>query len=370
MRRPPDRAPRGALQDHTPLSIPLPPEDIVSGVDAVSLARRLAPYRRPSGPRGAVEIAITVGPLAAICVLAWLAASHHIWWGLALIPAAAAFLMRLFMIQHDCGHGAFLPGRRLNDWLGRAIGVLTLTPYDYWRKAHAIHHATSGALDRRSIGGIDTLTVDEYRALPAPRRLAYRLYRHPLVMFGLGPAFVFLVQNRLPVGLMGGGWRPWLSAMATNLAAAGLIVSLALAFGILPFLLIYLPVVTLAASMGVWLFFVQHQFEKTYWARDDAWEFHDAAFRSSSHYDLPQPLRWITANIGVHHVHHLSSKIPFYRLGQVMREEPALRAAGRLTFWQSLGCVGLALWDDADRRLISFQQARRDTRLAASTAIG
>jgi omega-6 fatty acid desaturase (delta-12 desaturase) len=345
------------------VSTPSSPDDAVAGFSAASLARRLARYRRPSAPRGLIEIASTAGPLALLCGLAWFAASHHVWWGLALVPLAAGFLMRLFMIQHDCGHGAFLPGKRVNDWLGRAIGVLTLTPYDYWQKAHAIHHATSGALDRRAIGGIDTLTVAEYRALPPLRRLGYRLYRHPLVMFGLGPAFVFLVQHRLPVGLMRGGWRPWLSTMATNLCAAALIVGLIVAFGFVPFLLIYIPVVTLAASMGVWLFFVQHQFEATHWARDGAWEFHEAAFRGSSHYDLPAPLRWLTANIGVHHVHHLSSRIPYYRLGQVMRDEPALRDAGRLTLWQSRGCVGLSLWDEAAGRLISFRQARRQARL-------
>ena len=343
----------------------LSPEADTAGFSAIALARRLTRYKRPSRLRGAVEIIVTVGPLALICFLAWEALSHHVWWGLALIPLAAAFLMRLFMIQHDCGHGAFLPGKHLNDWLGRALGVLTLTPYDYWRRAHAIHHATSGALDRRTIGGIDTLTVAEYGALTPLRRLGYRLYRHPAVMFGLGPAFVFLVQHRLPVGMMNDGWRPWISTMVTNVCALALITTLALSFGVLPFLLIYLPVVTLAASMGVWLFFVQHQFEDTYWARDGDWEFHEAAFRSSSHYDLPAPLRWITANIGIHHVHHLSSKIPYYRLGQVMRDEPALKNAGRLTFWQSLNCVGLSLWDDTSRRLISFRQLRSDARVIA-----
>ena len=348
------------------MSILLAPDGAPAGFSAASLARRLAPYRRPSALRGLFEIAVTAGPLAVLCVLAWLAASHHLWWGLALAPVAAAFLMRLFMIQHDCGHGAFLPGKRLNDWLGRAIGVLTLTPYDYWQRAHAIHHATSGALDRRTIGGIDTLTVNEYRALPPLRRLGYRLYRHPLVMFGLGPAFVFLVQHRLPVGMMRAGWRPWISTMATNLCAAALMVGLAIAFGLLPFLTVYLTVVTLAAAMGVWLFFVQHQFEGTYWARDDAWEFHEAAFRSSSHYDLPAPLRWLTANIGIHHVHHLCSKIPYYRLGQVVRDEPELKQAGRVTLWQSRQCVRLALWDETHGRLISFSQMRREARLAVA----
>ncbi len=324
-----------------------------------ALAGRLARYRRPSAGRGAFEIAITVAPLIAILVLAWEAMRHHIWWGLLLIPFASAFLVRLFAIQHDCGHGAFLPRRGLNDWLGRVIGVFTLTPYDYWRRAHALHHATSGALDRRTIGGIDTLTVEEFLALSPWCRRAYQLYRHPLVMFGLGPAFVFLVQHRLPVGMMRQGWKPWVSTLTTDLGVAVMAVGLAAIFGVGPFLLIYLPAVTMAVSVGVWLFFVQHQFENTYWARDPAWEFHEAALRGSSHYDLPVVLRWFTANIGIHHVHHLNSRIPYYRLGQVLREEPELRAAGRLTLSQSFRCAGLALWDDTSRRMISFREMRR-----------
>ncbi len=329
---------------------------------ASSLSRRLARYRRPSGARGAVELAITAGPLALISVLAWVALAHRIWWGLGLIPLAAAFLVRLFMIQHDCGHGAFLPWRRLNDWLGRAIGVVTLTPYDYWRSAHMVHHATSGALDRRTIGGIETLTVDEYRALGPWRRLGYRLYRHPVVMFVLGPTFVFLIQHRVPVGMMRAGWKPWASTLATNLAIALMALTAAWLFGAGPFLLFYLPVVGLAASAGVWLFFVQHQFEDAYWRREAAWSFDDAALRGSSHYDLPAVLRWFTANIGIHHVHHLSSRIPFYRLGQVMRAEPELRDAGRLTLMGSLRCPRLALWDEAAQRLISFAEMGRQRR--------
>ena len=335
---------------------------------ALSWAGRLARYRKPSVPRAAVEVTITLAPLIAVSVLAWIAVRHHIWWGLLQIPVAAAFLTRLFLIQHDCGHGAFTPWKSLNDWLGRVLGVFTLTPYDYWQRAHAMHHATSGALDRRTIGGIDTLTVNEYLALSRVRRFGYWLYRHPLVMFGVGPAFVFLVQHRLPVGMMRQGWRPWVSALATDLGVAALAVGLAWIFGVGPFLLFYLPVVMLAGSVGVWLFFVQHQFEDTYWARDPAWEFHEAAFHGSSHYDLPAVLRWFTANIGIHHVHHLSSRIPYYRLGQVMREEPELRAAGRLTLLASFRCVGLALWDDTSRRLISFGELRRRSRTRPALA--
>lgn len=332
-------------------------------VSAASWVRRLAPYGRSSLYRGGLELVVTLGPLALITALAWEALRNHVWPGLLLIPVAAAFLTRLFLIQHDCGHGAFLPGRRLNDWLGRALGVLTLTPYDYWRRAHALHHATSGALDRRGIGGIDTLTVDEYAALNVWGRVGYRLYRHPAVMFGLGPAFVFLIQHRWPAGMTRGGWRPWVSTMITNAGVATMILGMVALFGVWPVVFIYVPVVMLAASAGVWLFFVQHQFEDTYWERDGHWEFHEAAFRGSSHYDLPPIMRWFTANIGIHHVHHLCSRIPFYRLGQVMREQPALSDAGRLTLRGSLRCLGLALWDDRSRQLISFAELRRRTAL-------
>jgi acyl-lipid omega-6 desaturase (Delta-12 desaturase) len=328
-------------------------------LDPTAVAKRLRNYSRPSGARGALELIITAAPLAAISVLAWFALKHHVWWGLLLVAPAAAFLVRLFMIQHDCSHGAFFGWKPLNDWVGRVIGVLTLTPYDYWRHAHVVHHAGSGALDRRTLGAVETLTVDEYRALPRIKKFGYWLYRHPLVLFGLGPTYMFLLQHRMPIGMMRQGWRPWLSVQATNLGIAALAIGMMMIFGVLPFLLVYLPMMILAASAGVWLFFVQHQFEETYWARGEDWNFHEAALRGSSHYDLPPILRWFTANIGIHHVHHLNSRIPYYRLPQVLRDEPSLRALGRLTLLASIRCAGLTLWDEPSRRLISFRELRR-----------
>jgi len=334
--------------------------------DIRTVARRLGRYSKPNNARSLFEIAVTVTPLVVICVLAWIALDHHIWWGLALVPAAAAFLVRLFMIQHDCSHGAFFAHKGLNDWVGRVIGVFTLTPHDYWRHTHVLHHASSGALDRRTLGGVETLTVEEYLALPRLRRLGYWLYRHPLVMFGLGPAYLFLLQHRLPVGMMRQGWRPWISVQTTNLGIALVVVGMIVGFGLLPFLLIYLPITLLASSIGVWLFFVQHQFENTYWARQNAWDFQEAALLGSSHYDLPAVLRWFTANIGIHHVHHLNSLIPYYRLPQVLRDEPGLRDVSRLTLLQSIRCAGLTLWDEAGQQLISFRKLRRMTRLQAA----
>jgi omega-6 fatty acid desaturase (delta-12 desaturase) len=288
----------------------------------------------------------------------WKALEVGYWLCLLLAVPTAGFLMRLFMIQHDCGHGAFFRYRLANDWLGRALGVLTLTPYDFWRRTHALHHASSGNLERRGIGDIETLTVREYLALPRWRRLGYRLYRHPFVMFGIGPAYLFILQFRLPVGLMRGGWMPWLSTMATNLAIAIVVAAMMWLVGIGPFLLVHLPIILIGASIGVWLFYVQHQFEDTFWAESDSWNLHEAALHGSSYYDLPTILRWCTANIGVHHVHHLCSKIPYYRLPSVLRDYPELGRVGRLTLGESLRCVRLVLWDESQQRLISFREMR------------
>jgi len=342
--------------------------DQAAGVpdDIRSIARRLTRYRVPSRARSLFEIVVTFAPLAAICVLAWIALQHRIWWGLLLAPVAAAFLVRLFMIQHDCGHGSFFRAKGANDWVGRVIGVFTLTPYDYWRHSHVVHHATSGDLGRRTLGAVETLTVAEYRALPKLKQFGYWLYRHPLVLFGLGPAYMFLLQHRLPVGMMRQGWKPWLSVQATNLGVAALVVGMIWLFGWLAFLLIYLPIILISSSIGVWLFFVQHQFETTYWARGADWDFEEAALKGSSHYALPPILRWFTANIGVHHVHHLNSRIPYYRLQQVLRDEPQLRAMSRLTLLQSIRCAGLTLWDEASQRLISFRELRRMGRVQAA----
>lgn len=326
-----------------------------------SWTRVLAHYREPNLFRSITEIVITLLPLLALWALAWAAYFFGLWWlSLVIAVPAAGFLVRLFMIQHDCGHGSFFRHRLANDWVGRVLGVLTMTPYDFWRRTHAIHHATSGHLERRGIGDVDTLTVREYLALSWLGRLRYRAYRHPLVLFGFGPAYLFLVRQRLPFGLMrGAGWQPWISTMATNLAIAAIAAGLIWLIGVWPFLLVHLPIMLLAASIGVWLFYVQHQFEDTYWAHDGEWTYQDAALFGSSHYELPGILRWFTANIGMHHVHHLCARIPYYRLPRALADHPELRGMSRLTIMQSFRCVRLTLWDEARRRLVSFREARK-----------
>jgi acyl-lipid omega-6 desaturase (Delta-12 desaturase) len=319
----------------------------------------LARYREPCHSRSIFEIVVTLVPFVTLWALAWAAVHFGYWeWSFLAGVPAAGFLVRLFMIQHDCGHGSFFRYRPANDWVGRFLSVLTLTPYDDWRRTHAIHHANSGHLGRRGVGDIDTLTVCEFHALAVWGRLRYRLYRHPLVMFGLGPAYLFLLRHRLPSGSIRGGWHAWISAMATNFAIAIAATALIWFIGIGPFLLVHVPIALLAGSVGVWLFYVQHQFEETFWAHGREWNFHEASLRGSSYYDLPGILRWFTANIGVHHLHHLCSRIPYYRLPQTLRDNPDLRSVSRLTLFQSFRCVRLVLWDESRSRLVSFRDVR------------
>ena len=327
--------------------------------DARAWAQLLITYRNPSTPRSLIEIAITLVPFFALWAAMWFLMGFSYWLALPLAVPAAGFLVRIFLILHDCGHGAFFKNKALNDWVGRLCGVLTLTPFGVWRKTHNMHHATSGNLDRRGLGDIETMTVAEYNAAPWYERLRYRAYRNPITLFLIGPAFVFFLSNRLPVGLMDGGWRPWFSAMANNAVIAAVVVGMMYLVGWSEFLMIEIPILLLASSIGVWLFFVQHQFEGTVWAGGDHWDMQQAALKGSSHYDLPAVLRWFTANIGVHHVHHLSSRIPYYRLQKVLRDHPELRDMGRLTLWQSFSCVRLALWDEVRERMVSFRDLRR-----------
>lgn len=324
----------------------------------------LARYREPSTRRSILELVVTLVPFALLWALAWAALSVSYWLAFAIAALNGLFLVRIFVIQHDCGHASYFTNRKLQDWVGRCLGVLTLTPYDVWRRTHSIHHSHHGDLDHRGIGDVMTLTVEEYRARSRFGRLIYRLYRHPLVLFLLGPSYIFILQNRVPLGLMTSGWRYWISAMGTNAVIAILLALMIWLGGLIPLLLIYLPTSVIAATIGIWLFYVQHQFEQTHWAKNDDWQLHEAALEGSSHYVLPQPLRWLSANIGIHHVHHLYSRIPFYRLPEVLRDHAELAEAQRLTIRESLGSVKLHLWDEKLQRLTSFAEVKRRYDLA------
>ncbi|WP_198507695.1 fatty acid desaturase [Qipengyuania seohaensis] len=308
--------------------------------------------------RSIFELALTFLLFAACWWIAVFGTTRGNYLALIAVAPAAGLLLRLFIIQHDCGHGAFFARRQANDRVGSALGVLTMTPYLVWKRAHAVHHATSGNLDARGMGDIDTLTVREYRARSTWARFLYRVYRHPVIMFGVGPVYLFVLRHRLPVGQMKAGWGPWKSAMATNLAIAGALVGLSFVFGLATVMSVHLAIVILAASGGVWMFYVQHQFEGTHWASKDDWSFHEASLYGSSYYALHPIFHWFTGNIGLHHIHHLASRIPFYRLPEVMRAFPALRETGKIGVWHSLKSVRLTLWDEANRSLVSFRDAK------------
>ena len=325
--------------------------------DAKDWVRILAEYREPDNLRSWTELAVTLGPFILIWAAAWWSLSYSYWLAFALSLFNAAFLLRLFAIQHDCGHGAFLKSRVASDWLGRVLGVLTLTPYDVWRRSHSIHHNSCGNLGRRGIGDITTLTVAEYRNLSPMKAFMYRLYRHPVVLFGLAPGYLFLLENRLPLGFMTSG-KYWVSAMCTNAAAFAALSALVYFGGLMPIVLIFLPSTLLAATAGVWLFYVQHQFEHTHWETEEDWQLHEAALHGSSHYVMPPVLQWLTANIGIHHVHHLYSRIPFYRLPEVLRDHAALAEGNRMTIRESLANARLHLWNEETRTLLSFANAR------------
>ncbi|MVO15804.1 fatty acid desaturase [Parasedimentitalea huanghaiensis] len=319
--------------------------------------KTLAKYREPNQWRSAFELSVTVGPFVSLWALAWWSMSISYWLTLAISCVNALFLLRLFTIQHDCGHGSFFKNRFVSDWVGRFIGVLTLTPYDVWRRTHSAHHSASGNLGKRGMGDIHTLTVAEYKELNGFDRFMYRLYRNPITLFGFGPSYLFFVQNRVPLGLMN-SVRYWASAMGTNIAIVAALLVIWYFGGFAAVFLIFVPSTLLAATAGMWLFYVQHQFEDTRWEQDENWQLHDAALHGSSHYVLPAVLQWFSANIGIHHVHHLYSRIPFYRLTEVLRDHAVLAESNKMSIRESLACARLHLWDEKSRQLLSFSQAR------------
>ncbi|MEJ6397621.1 fatty acid desaturase [Yoonia sp. 208BN28-4] len=326
----------------------------------------LAKYREPSTWRSSFELGVSLVPFVILWVLACWVAQYSYLAAFAISVLNGCFLLRLFCIQHDCGHGSFFANRRVSDWVGRGLGIVTLTPYDVWRRTHSIHHSHAGDLDHRGIGDVMTLTTEEYHQRTAFGRFLYRAYRHPLVMFGLGPTYLFFLQNRLPLSCMDQGRKYWISALGTNAALAVILGVIVWFGGWQALVLVFLPTSLIAASIGVWLFYVQHQFEQTQWDTHDDWQVHDAALHGSSHYDLPPILRWFSANIGIHHVHHLYARIPFYRLSEVLRDHKELVECSRMTLRESWRCASLDLWDTQSRRLVSFKEARALRKVAAA----
>jgi omega-6 fatty acid desaturase (delta-12 desaturase) len=300
------------------------------------------------------QLLTSIVPFCLLWALMWYSLQYSYWITLLISVPTAGFLVRLFILQHDCGHGAFFKSKRLNDVFGRALGVLVLTPYGCWRREHAMHHATSGDLDRRGFGDVYTLTVKEYLQLTPLKRFIYRLHRNPFVLFGIAPFVYFVILRRFTYEVP----RTWknerTSVYLTNLAILGCVIGMCWLVGVQEFLLVHVPVMTVASSLGVWLFYVQHNYERTYWEHHEDWDFGTAAVEGSSYYHLPKVLQWLSANIGFHHIHHLDSRIPNYRLQECFEENAEFQRVNRLTLWQSLSCVSLKLWDENEKKMVGF----------------
>jgi omega-6 fatty acid desaturase (delta-12 desaturase) len=313
-------------------------------------------YARPHLGRSLLDLSTSVVPYLALSAVMLMAMRVSYLLVLAIAIPAAGFLVRTFIIFHDCSHGSFLPSKRANAWLGTVLGLLVYSPFLRWRHDHAIHHATSGDLDRRGGGDVRTLTVTEYRALSPKARLGYRLFRNPMIMFGLGPIAALLVGPRL----VARDARPRMrrSVIGTNIALALLIAVACWLIGWSDFLLVQAPTVMLAGSAGIWLFYVQHQFEDAYWEDTGNWSYAAAALRGSSYLKLPRVLQFFSGNIGLHHVHHLNARIPNYNLQRAHDENAIFREVPTLTLADGVRTVRLKLWDEDRRRLVTFAQAR------------
>lgn len=338
------------------------PDPSISVKDIASHCRS---YQDANTGRALFQLVTTLVLFAGLCTLMHYSTSVSYWITAVLTIPAAGLLIRLFIFQHDCGHGSFFKSKTANDWIGRFLGILTFTPYDFWRRAHNLHHATSGDLDNRSIGGIDTITVREYQTLSKWQKLTYRLYRNPFFLLMLGTPFYVLFVQRLPLKQsthFHEDYRTlqpssiWKSIMMNNMALLCFCGLWTMILGGASLLSVYLPILIVTSWIGGWLFYIQHQFENAYWEKHENWDRAEAALAGSSYYVLPKVLQWFTGNIGLHHIHHLCSKVPNYRLQECMNDLPALKQINRLTLRQSLGCLRYKLWDEQKCKLVGFSE--------------
>ena len=334
---------------------------------AIAWKDAVARFQKPALWRGIWQIVNSVGTYALLWYLMYLSLPVSPWLTAGLAILAAAFLVRVFIIFHDCGHGSFFASRKANDIVGIVTGVLTFTPYRHWRWEHALHHATSGDLDHRGVGDMWTMTVQEYLDATRWKRFCYRMARNPVVFLVLAPTLLLLIWQRIPTRKA--GRRERRSVHWTNLGILVMAAGLGWLFGIKTYLLIQLTITIVSGAAGVWLFYVQHQFEGVYWERDEEWDFASAALRGSSFYKLPRVLQWFSGNIGFHHIHHLSPRIPNYHLESCHHADPLFQTVKPVTLWSSARSFTFRLWDEKQRRLVSFGHLRtvRDKRAAVSS---
>jgi acyl-lipid omega-6 desaturase (Delta-12 desaturase) len=324
--------------------------------DAVAWKEIVRKYQKPSTWRALWQIVDTLVPIAALWYLMYLSLAVSWWLVMPLAILMGALLVRVFIIFHDCGHGSFFKSPAANNAVGFLAGILTFTPYYHWRWEHAIHHGAAGDLDRRGTGDVWTLTVQEYLESSRWKRFAYRLARNPFVLFVLAPLYLFVIKQRFPSSKSKP--RERYSVYAMNAALLGMAVGLSWTFGMVPYLLIQLMALMVAGGAGVWLFYVQHQFEGVYWERGGDWSFVAAALRGSSFYKLPRVLQWFSGNIGFHHIHHLSPRIPNYNLEKCHKADPLFQGVKPITFFSSFQSLAFRLWDEKGGRLIGFRHLK------------
>ncbi len=329
------------------------------------LVQHCSQYQGADNRKALLQVANTLIPFIAVWGIMIASFSSTYWLTALLTPFAALLLVRIFIIQHDCGHGSFFSKREWNNRVGRAMSVLTWTPYDFWRKTHNMHHASSGNLDNRGFGSVETITIKEYRALPDNLKFWYRIYRNPYIMLLLGTPFFIIIGQRIPkadpfpfceIKKKVTAAQIWSSVMRSNLGLVAFYGVLGLIFGFAPILLTMLPIVIMTAWMGGWLFYIQHQFEDAHWEQQEDWNLQEAAVMGSSFYDLHPILQWFTGNIGLHHIHHLNAKIPNYRLQKCMDDCPELKTLNRIRLLESFKYAKLALWDPDKKKMIKFEQ--------------
>ena len=319
--------------------------------------RMIEPYRHPSTPKALWQLANTLIPYFGLWALMIYTLKISYWLTLPIAILAGGFLIRIFIIFHDCGHQSFFPSRKANRIVGFFLGLFALTPSENWWRSHAIHHATNGNLDKRGMGDVETLTVDEYQNSSLFKKISYRIFRFPPIMFGLGPFFIFVIGHRFPT-LKLGKKAVW-NVMLTNLALAVITLVMSLLIGFWPFVTIQLTVMWIAGILGIWLFYVEHQFENMYWVHNDEWNYVTSALYGASYYQLPKILQWFSGNIGFHNIHHLSPRIPNYNLEKCCKELPEFKQyANILTLRSSLNTLGLALWDEKNKKLIRFRDLK------------
>lgn len=321
----------------------------------ISWRKLTDPYQTPDVKRSVWQLVNTLIPYIALWVLMFMSLEISYWLTLALAIPTAGFMVRLFIIFHDCGHGSFFASKKVNEVVGIITGILTFTPWTYWWHDHAIHHATAGDLDRRGVGDVYTMTLEEYRTAPWWKRATYRLMRNPFNMLVIGAPIVFAITHRFYT--RSAGKREKASVWWTNLGLALLIGGLVWLVGWKAYLLVQIPVLWIGSATGVWLFYVQHQFEGVYWERHEKWNFFDAGLKGCSYYKLPKLLQWFTGNIGFHHIHHMSARIPNYRLEECYRENPELQQATTLTLLSSLKSMSLRVYDEQKKRLVGWKEA-------------